>query len=84
MSDVASIIIGAVVALITLLMACGAVIGFVWRMYNKIEDKHTASSKAQHIRLDNIFKQMARLDKQIAILYAKLELDIPPHATSDD
>lgn len=84
MSDVASIIIGGILALIALLMACGTVIGFVWRMNNKIEDKHTASSKAIHVRLDDIFKQIAKLDKQIAILYAKLELDIPPDAATDD
>ena len=80
MSDVASIIIGAVVALITLLMACGMVIGFVWRMYNKIEEKHTASSKAQHIRLDAIFDRLGIIQTDIAVLKVKVN----PHATSDD
>lgn len=80
MSDVASIIIGGILALIALLMACGAVIGFVWRMYNKIEEKHTASSKAQHLRLDKIFDKIGTIETDIAVL----KVTVNPHAAQDD
>jgi len=71
------LIFGVIGLLITMLSFCVAVIGFVWKVYKSIEDRHTQSSIKIHERLNEIFERDSRRRTAIALLNQEVGVNAP-------